>query len=392
VNAFVGQEIKPEIIKKILEALDFEIESHTVSDMVVKAPPYRVDVQREADVMEEILRIYGFNNVDISDEMHSTLTYSQKPDREKIVNVVSDFLSSCGFNEIMSNSLTKTSYYGQFESFPADRCVNILNALSQDLGCMRQTLLFGGLEAVIYNTNRKNPDLKLYEFGNCYFAEPPHDGQALKGYTEKQHLALFITGSKAPGNWKTTEQPADFFNLKAWSEHILQRLGIRLASLKITEIQNDIFAEGLSYSGGGNVLVELGAIHPKLLKLFDLKTPVYYADFRWDVAIRMLNRGIRYSELPRFPEVCRDLSLLVDKNVRFAEICAVANRVERKLLKQINLFDVYEGDKIESGKKSYAVSFILQDMEQTLTDAQINKTMQRIAEALAKETGAAVRS
>jgi phenylalanyl-tRNA synthetase beta chain len=393
INRFVGQEIDPKIIRKILEALDIVIESQTSYVMVIKVPPYRVDVQRPADVAEEILRIYGYNNIDFSDELHSTLTYSQKPDREKTVNVISDFLSSCGFSEIMSNSLTKTSYYQQSESFPAERCVNILNALSQDLGCMRQTLLFGGLEAVIYNANRKNSSLKLYEFGNCYSTEAAHDGQALKGYTEKQHLALFIAGDKAAGNWNTPEQPSTFFSLKAFSENILHRLGIRLSSIKIAEIQNDVFVEGLTYTAGGNLLAELGTVHPGLLKMFDIKTPVYFADFRWDVVMRLLGQseGIRYSDLPRFPEVRRDLSLLVDKKVRFAEICAAANKTERKLLKHISLFDVYEGDKIESGKKSYAVSFILQDMEQTLTDAQISKTMQRIADALAKETGAVVR-
>jgi phenylalanyl-tRNA synthetase beta chain len=389
---FVGQEMEPKTIRKILEALEIEIESQTAYAMVIKVPPYRVDVQREADVVEEILRIYGYNNVDFSDEMHSTLTYSQKPDREKVVNVISDFLSCGGFNEIMSNSLTKTSYYGQSESFPAVRCVNILNPLSQDLGCMRQTLLFGGLEAVLYNINRKNSDLKLYEFGNCYFTEPEHGGQALKGYTEQQHLALFITGSKAGGNWNTPEQPSSFFSLKTYSENIFKRLGIRIETLKTAGIRNDIFAEGLSYTDGQNLLAEAGTVNPKLLKQFDIKAPVYYADFRWDAVLRMLAKSeIRYRDLPRFPEVRRDLSLMVDKKVRFAEICSVANRTERKLRKSINLFDVYEGDKVESGKKSYAVSFVLQDMEQTLTDRQIDKTMQRIAEALAKETGAQVR-
>jgi phenylalanyl-tRNA synthetase beta chain len=294
----------------------------------------------------------------------------------------------------MSNSLTKTSYYQLCESFPFSRCVNILNPLSQDLGCMRQTLLFGGLEAVIYNINRKNPDLKLYEFGNCYFTEAPHKGQALNGFTEKQQLALFITGNAVAGNnWNTPEHPSTFFSLKAFSENMLQRLGIHISALTIAEIQNDIFAEGLSYTTGKTLLAKIGTIHPKLLKHFDIKAPVYYADFCWDTVIRMLGKTeIHYKELPRFPEVRRDLSLMVDKKVRFAEICDVANRTERKLLKHINLFDVYEGDKIESGKKSYAVSFTLQDMEQTLTDTQINQTMQRIANALAKETGAAVRS
>ena len=392
VSKFVGQEIEVDIIKQILTALDIEIESQKALSMIIKVPPFRVDVQREADVIEEILRIYGFNNVDCSNEMHSTLTYSQKPNREKTVNIISDFLSCSGFNEIMSNSLTKTSYYQQTETFPAVRCVNILNALSQDLGCMRQTLLFGGLEAIIYNINRKNPNLKLYEFGNCYFTEEEHSGQVLKGYTENQHLALFITGNKSAENWNTPAAATTFFSLKAYSEQVLQYLGIRLSSLKITEIQNDIFAEGLSYFFGKNLLLETGSVHPKLLKLFDIKTPVYYADFRWDIVMQALSKvEIRCKELPRFPEVRRDLSLLVDKNMRFSKICDIANRAESKLLKHINLFDVYEGEKIENDKKSYAVSFILQDLEQTLADKQIDRAMQRIAEALEKELGAVVR-
>ena len=391
-NKFIGQEIDLVIVQKIITALDIDIESKTENGIMINVPPYRVDVQREADVMEEILRIYGYNNVDFSHEMRSTLSYLQKPDREKTVNEISDFLSSCGFNEIMSNSLTKTSYYQHFESFPADRCVNILNPLSQDLGCMRQTLLFGGLEAIIYNANRKNHDVKLYEFGHCYLAEAEHDEQTLKGYTEKQHLALFITGCKAQNNWNTPEQSSSFFTLKAYSENILKRLGIFNHSLTISEIQNDVFIEGLSYISEKKLLVELGTVHPKLLKQFDIKAPVYYADFRWDTVMQMLAQvEIKYKDLPRYPEVHRDLSLLVDQKVQFSEICNIARRTERKLLKNINLFDVYEGDKIGIGKKSYAVSFILQDMEQTLTDTQIDKTMKRIADMLAKETGAQVR-
>ncbi len=307
-NKLIGQEIAPKIIKTILVALDVEIESQTAYGMVIKIPPYRVDVQREADVAEEILRIYGYNNVDFSDELHSTLSYSQKPDREKVINTISDYLSNCGFNEIMCNSLTKTSYYRDSESFPAARCVNILNPLSQDLGCMRQTLLFGGLETVIYNTNHKNPDLKLYEFGNCYFTEPEHAGQVLKGYNEQQHLAVIVTGDKAGGNWSTPEQVSTFFTLKAYVENIFKRLGIDPASLKTEEIAGEIFAEGLSYSLGKNVLVEVGSVHPKMLQRFDIKAPVYYADFRWDTVLQSVGKTkIVYAELPRFPEVRRDL-------------------------------------------------------------------------------------
>ncbi|MDR2037512.1 MAG: phenylalanine--tRNA ligase subunit beta [Bacteroidales bacterium] len=393
INRLIGHEIAPDIIKNIMEALDIPIESRTTYGMEIKVPPYRVDVQREADVVEEILRIYGYNNVDFSDELHSTLSYSQKPERERIVNITGDFLSSCGFNEIMSNSLTKMSYYQDSEMFKATQSVTILNPLSQDLGCMRQTLLYGGLEAIIYNSNRRNPDLKLYEFGNCYFKEPAHPGQPLAGYTEQHHLALFVTGNKMDGNWNTPVQASTFYTLKAYAENIFKRLGIHLSALKMDEIDsNEIFSEGLVYSEKSDVVLEMGVVHQKLLKQFDIKTPVYYADFRWDTVLRLLNGlKITYVDLPRFPEVRRDLSLLVDKKIRFAEIQDVARRAERKLLKNTSLFDVYEGEKIAEGKKSYAVAFTLQDMEQTLTDKQIDKAMQRIVQALEKETGAQVR-
>ncbi len=342
--------------------------------------------------MEEILRIYGYNNIQLREELHSTLSYSVKPDREKIVNLVSDFLSSCGFNEIMSNSLTKTSYYQHSESFAASRCVNILNPLSQDLGCMRQTLLFGGLEAIIYNINRKNQDLKLYEFGNCYHSEPEHKGQVLKGYTEQYHLAMFICGDKSAPNWNTPEQATNFYTLKSYADNVLKRLGISSEALQVSELRNDIFCEGLLYCDGKIPLAEIGIVQPTILKEFDIKVPVYYANFWWELVVQKANRvKIKFTDIPKFPEVKRDLSLLVNTNTRFTEICEIANRTERKLLKNINLFDVYEGDKIEQGKKSYAVSFWLQDEEQTLTDKQIDKTMQRIADALEKEIGAQIR-
>ena len=389
INKFIGQTIEPEKIENILKVLDFETENKTQNGMTVHVPPYRVDVRRQSDVIEEILRIYGFNNVVVNNELHSTLTYSQKPECEKCINVISDFLSSCGFNEIVSNSLTKTAYY---QDSSAQNTVNIINALSQDLGCMRQTLLYGGLEAIVYNSNRKNPNLKLYEFGNCYFAEAAHHEQVLKGFSEKQFLAIFITGDKSQKNWITPEQQSNFFYLKTIVENILQRLGINRSLLKVSEINDDNFAEGLSYTWGKNLLAKAGVVQSKLLKEFDIKNPVYFANFHWETVMQLLSRAeIKFTNLPRFPEVRRDLSLMVSKNVKFSEICEIANKTERKLLKNINLFDVYEGDKIDGNKKSYAVSFILQDMQQTLTDAQINKTMERIALTLEREIGAVVR-
>lgn len=392
INKLIGQEIPPKVIKKILEALEIDIESHTAYGMVIKVPPYRVDVQQQADVVEEILRIYGYNNIDFSDELHSTLSFSQKPDKERITNIISDFLSSCGFNEIMSNSLTKTSYYDQSGTFKAEETIHILNPLSQDLGSLRQTLLFGGLEAVIRNINHKNHDLRLYEFGNCYQKVPEDKSQPLPGYSERQHLALFMTGNKSEGNWNNPAEAITFYSLKAYVENILKRLGIPVDAFVKNEVSDDIFMEGLSYFDRDKLMVETGMVRPGILKQFDIKIPVFYADFRWDRIMEMLGKAkIVYEDLPRYPEVRRDLSLLVDQQVRFAAISETAVRTEKKLLKHINLFDVYEGDKIEAGKKSYAVSFILQDPDQTLTDKQIDKTMKRIAGSLEKELGAQVR-
>jgi phenylalanyl-tRNA synthetase beta chain len=393
INGLVGKEIDADTIQKILEALEIQVDKRTPEGLEVKIPPYRVDVQREADVVEDILRIYGYNNVEFSDELRATLSYTQKPEREKVVNAISDFLSSCGFHEILSNSLSKTAYYEESEVFKAENTVKILNPLSQDLGCMRQSLLYGGLEAVIYNINHRNPDLKLFEFGNCYVKEE-RTGQALQGFTERQHLALFITGSKNTANWNTSGQPADFYTLKGYAINILNRLGIAIRSLTVKEADsNELFSEALVYAADKTTTVlEIATIHPKLLKRFDIKTPVYYADFRWDVVTQLLNRvKISYKEIPRFPEVIRDLSLLVDKQVKFAEIARAANIAEPKLLKDVSLFDVYESDKIANGKKSYAVRFTLQDIQQTLTDQQIDKAMQHIAGTLEKETGALVR-
>ncbi|MDR1864530.1 MAG: phenylalanine--tRNA ligase subunit beta [Bacteroidales bacterium] len=393
IHRLIGKALSPDTIQKILEALEIETVSRTAEGMEVAVPPYRVDVRREADVAEEILRIYGYNNIAFGDEVHSTLSHTPKPDRERVVNTVSDFLSSNGFNEIISNSLTKTAYYQETGMFQANRSVKILNPLSQELGCMRQTLLYGGMEAIIYNTNHRNPDLKLYEFGNCYLREEGQ-GQPLPGYTERQHLALFVTGNRYPSGWNTPAQPADFYTLKACAENVLKRLGIPLRSLTVTEEDsNETYAETLRYSDKNSLLLEVCTVGTKLLKQFDLKAPVYYADFRWDAVMRLLSRvKISYRELPRFPEVRRDFALLVDKQVRFADICRAANHAEQKLLKNIRLFDVYEGEKIAGGKKSYAVSFTLQDVRQTLTDRQIDSAMQRIAATLEKETGAQIRN
>ncbi|MDR0714987.1 MAG: phenylalanine--tRNA ligase subunit beta [Bacteroidales bacterium] len=392
IRKLTGTDIEAAIIEKILAALEIKIVGRPDNGLNVEVPPYRVDVRREADVVEEILRIYGYNNVQFNNEIYSTLSYAHKPEPEKVINTVGNFLSSCGFNEIISNSLTKTAYYQLSTVFDSAKGVNILNPLSQDLGCMRQTLLYGGLEAILYNANHRHPDLKLYEFGNCYTKET-REGQLLEGFSEEKHLAMFITGAKQPENWNTPLQPADFYTMKAHAENVLKRLGIDLRSLNLTEAAtNDLFSENLIYSDKDTLLLEVAVVNPHLLKRFDIKSPVYYADFRWNAVMNAVKRvKIAYRELPRFPEVRRDLSLLVNSQTTFADICRIAAAAEQKLLKHINLFDVYEGEKIAEHKKSYAVSFILQDMRQTLTDQQIDRAMQRIAGALEKEAGAQVR-
>jgi phenylalanyl-tRNA synthetase beta chain len=392
VDSLIGKQIERDVIKKILTSLDIKIESETAEGLKLAVAPYRVDVQRPADVVEEILRIYGYNNVEFSETVNSTLSYVAKPDKEKVVNTISDFLSSNGFNEMFSNSLTKSAHYDELETYKPENLVYILNPLSQDLNCMRQTLLFGGLEAVLHNANHKNPDVKLYEFGNTYKKEPQHKDQVLPGYTEETHLALFISGLKFNPNWIGKDTPSTFYYLKAYSENVLRRVGINPDKCEITEFSNDIYSEALAYKIGGQTIGTAGIVNKKLLKAFDLKAPVYYADFNWSKVMRIIKSNkVTFEELPRFPEVRRDLSMVLNKEIKFDQIRAIATKTERKLLKRINLFDVYEGDKIEQGKKSYAISFILQDLEKTLNDQQIEGIMSRLAQSLEKELGAQIR-
>jgi phenylalanyl-tRNA synthetase beta chain len=392
VDSLIGKSIERDTIKKILTHLDIKIEKEDVAGLKLKVAPYRVDVQRPADVVEEILRIYGYNNIEFSEKVHSTLSYAEKPDRNEVINIISDWLSSNGFNEILANSLTKSSYYEGLDSYKPENLVFMLNPLSLDLNCMRQTLLFGGLEAVLHNINRKNSDLKLYEFGNTYKKEPENKSQEVPGYTEELHLGLFITGLKNQPNWATKEQPTNFYFVKAYAENILQRVGLNPGKFEVVEFSNDIFAEGVNYILGKQVVLSLGWVNRKLSQKMDIKNPVYYADFNWEKVLQLIkNNKVVFEDLPRFPEVRRDLSMMLAKEVKFEQLKAVALKTERKLLKRINLFDVYEGDKIEQGKKSYAVSFYLQDLEKTLTDDQIDKIMGSLVKSFEKELGANIR-
>jgi phenylalanyl-tRNA synthetase beta chain len=396
IDRLSGKPIDPDILVRILASLDIRVEKRNEEGMTLTVPPYRVDVQREADIVEEILRIYGYNNIPFDEHVNSTLAYVEKPDKEKVVNTISDLLSANGFLEIKSNSLTSESYFDEEDQ----GVVKIQNALSQDLSRMRKSLLPGGLEAVIYNINRKRPDLKLYEFGNCYFVDPAkkeqhrQQGEAhpLKKYSEEHHMGIFLTGNYTAENWTTTGDQVSFYHLKSVVMQILDKLGIDQSKVKMTEISDEQYEQALEYSIEKGIVARFGKVNSKLLGRFDIKQEVYAAEFNWDLVMRMHKKAKTvFRPLPRFPEVKRDLSLMLDKNVKFGQLEALAYQTERKILKAVDLFDVYEGDKIEKGKKSYALSFILLDEEKTLTDKQIVKVMGRIAAAYEKELSAVVR-
>ena len=389
----IGKELGNETIKKILASLEIEIENETEKGLNLRVPPYRVDVKREADVIEEILRIYGYNNIETPSLVQASLQYAPKPDPEKVRNLVAEMLTGLGFNEIWSNSLTKAGYYNDLTQFTGQATVNLLNPLSADLNGMRQTLMFGGLECILWNANRQSKDLMLYEFGNCYFFK----GTELKenpvsNYREEEHLALFLTGAKMTESWAGEEQPSSFFQLKSVVENILKRMGFALGQIKIADSQNELLSEGLSYTDNNKLVVELGIVSKKILKKFGLQNPVFYADFRWDAVIaRQAKHKVVFEELPKFPAVRRDLALLIDKNIRFQQIEELAYKNERKILREVGLFDVYEGQGIPEGKKSYAVSFILRDDMHTLNDKLIDKTMQKLVAAFERELGAQLR-
>ena len=392
ITRLIGEEIPKEQVVRILESLEIKIVEQTDEELKLKIPTYRVDVTREADVIEEILRVYGYNNVKIAEKVNSTLSYVQKPDKEKIQNLISDMLSSNGFSEMMANSLTKANYYKNKESYNEDETVTILNPLSQDLNAMRQTLLFGSLEAVIYNSNRKNSDIKLFEFGNTYKLKTAEGNNPIDKFYEEKHLSLVLSGYHDDEHWKSDKNEADFFHLKAYVELVLMRLGFDIDKIKSTFLSNDIFVEGLSKSYFNTDLVQLGMIDPKLLKQFDINFNVFYADFNWDNIIEAVKKlKFEFTTLSKHPEVRRDLSLLLDEKVTFAELKQAAFKADKKIMKRVDLFDFYKGDKIEQGKKSYALSFILQDADKTLTDKQIDKIMNKIQYIYEKQFGAVLR-
>ena len=396
VHDLVGKTIPVETIKRIVASLEMKILSETSEGITLQVPAYRVDVQRPCDVVEDILRIYGYNNVEIPTTLKSSLTVKGEVDQwQKMQNLISEQLVGCGFNEILNNSLTKSAYYDGLETYPSQHLVMLMNPLSSDLNCMRQTLLFGGLESIRHNVNRKCADLKFFEFGNCYYyhADKKNPEKPLAAYSENNHLALWVTGKRVSNSWAHPEENSSVYELKAYVLNIFARLGLNLGSVVFGNLSNDIYSVAVTVqTRGGKLLATYGVLTKKLQKAFDLDNEVYYAEINWHELMKAVkNVKVSYTEISKYPAVKRDLALLLDKNVQFAEVEKIAYDTERKLLKAVELFDVYEGKNLEPGKKSYAVSFLLQDEHATLNDKQIDKIMQKLIANLENKLGAKLR-
>ena len=399
VNSLIGKAIGEDTIETILHALEINIVTKHGDSWQLEVPRYRVDVQRECDVVEDILRIYGYDNVEFPEKLNTSLAYGLKPDPEKLRRKIAEQLTAQGFNEILNNSLTKVSYYEPLTQLTLDTCVKIMNPLSQDLGVMRQTLLFGGLESIARNANRKNSDLKFYEFGNCYHykanpaAREHNPENSLVEYSEEPHIGLWLTGNKAAQTWVRKEEKTTFYQLHAYVNNILVRLGVDLSKTTVERLENELFTDGLVLkAANGKALGFIGIVARKQLKAFDIDQEVYYADLDWN---QLLKQNKQYkaviNDLPKYPEVKRDFALLVDKAVEFADLARAAFSTEKKLLKNVYLFDVYEGKNLEEGKKSYALSFILQDAENTLKDTQIENIMNRLKATFEEKFNATLR-
>ena len=397
VERLIGKRIGRESILNILEYLEYDILKSDNTGASLSVPCYRVDVTRECDIVEDVLRIYGYNNVEIPERMVASITPGRKPDPESVKEGLSAFLAANGFHEIMNNSLTKGEYYSKLKSFTEENLVKILNPLSSDLNAMRQTLLLSGLEVVSYNINRQSSDLKLFEIGNVYSYSPADDGDLspalnLKSYKEGTKISLIVTG---PGvqSWRTSAIPASYFTLKGQLELLLRRYGIEPAGLEYSSAPSDIFSEGLVYkTQSGKEIGMMGTISQTLLKRFGIKQQVFAAEISWDILFQLIKKQkVLFKEMPKFPEVKRDLALLLDEGVSFTEIRKSAFKAERKILKSVTLFDVYRGDKIPEGKKQYAISFVLQDSEKTLTDKYVEETMSKLLKNFETNFGAQLR-
>ena len=394
IEHFIGKKIGHNTIEKILEGLNYQFVEKKADGAVVAAPTYMVDVTRECDVVEEILRIYGYNNIELPQNLRMSVNPSAQPDPEATRNAISNWLAANGFVETMNNSLTKEEYYTKLETFPAEKCVHIVNPLSQDLNVMRQTLLLNGLEVVAYNLNRQAASLKFFEYGSVYQRLPETDGTTLAGYEEHRCFSLFISGTPDKA-WRNPAQKSNFFLLKGYVESLMARYRIDVNSLATGVAPADLFSEGITYSLPGKepkLLATLGTLNPAVCKRFGIKQPVFAAEINWEVLFTLIKRDkFSFKELPRFPEVRRDLALLLNEGVAYADVRQCALRAGKKLIKSVSLFDVYRGEKIPEGKKQYALNFVLQDPERTLTDTEVESTMTRVLTALQNELGATLR-
>jgi phenylalanyl-tRNA synthetase beta chain len=394
IKRLAGKEIGKELIRSILSDIGITITQETEEALLLVIPSFKTDVNREADVIEEILRIYGYDAIEMPGQLRASLSFSNKPDPERIRDLVSDFLSSRGFFEIMNNSLTRSKYAEESPWLNTDENVKLMNPLSSDLNVMRQSMLFGGLETLAYNQNRKAADLNLYEFGRTYRfkGDGIHKGQALARYEEKEQLAVWITGRHEPESWRTSTGKSDFYNLKAVINSIFLRIGSNPVRFLKYSFIDELFEEGLAYSFKDITLVRFGLLRKKEIKRFDLKQDVLYAEFDWEKIMELISgHKVSYAELPKFPEVRRDLALVLDAAVTYEELEQAAYQAEKHILRQVSLFDIYQGEKIGPGKKSYAMSFLLRDDEKTLTDQTIERTMDKILRTFQDKFDAAIR-
>lgn len=396
IDALIGKAIPAETVKSILESLEMQIVSETVEGLTIHVPVYRIDVQRDVDVIEDILRIYGYNNIEFSDSLKSNLSYKTATDRSyELQNLISEQLCGSGFNEILNNSLTRSAYYDNLSTYPVSHCVMLMNPLSADLNGMRQTLLFGGLEAVEHNSKRKNGNIRFFEFGNCYDfnIDNKKEDAALSVFNEDYRLALWVSGNRVDNNWAHPNEKATVYELKAYVENILLRLGVNLKKVIFGNLSNDIYSSALSITtASGRQLGTLGVVNRKICKTMDIDADVYYAELSWTLLMKEIKKSkVTFSDISKYPAVKRDLALLLDKSVQFAEIEKIAMDSDRKLLKEVSLFDVYEGKNLPAGKKSYAVSFYLQDEDKTLNEKQIDGIMKKIQTNLETKLNATLR-
>ena len=393
IENFVGKKIGHDVIEEILTSLAYEFIEKTENGAKVAVPSYMIDVYRECDIVEEILRIYGYNNIELPQAMRMSVNAPQKPEQEQVRKTIADFLAANGFVETMNNSLTKSDYYAKLKTFPEEKCVRIMNPLSSDLNVMRQTLLLNGLEVIAYNINRQITNIKTFEYGSVYSFNPEMDGKTLDSYEEHTCYALFMSG-QPDKSWRVDPGKGNYFQLKGYLELLLKRFGCDIYSLETEAAPADLFSEGLAYSlpGSRQPLAVMGTVAPARLKQFGIKQPVFAAEINWPTLFELVKRNkIKYKELPKFPEVRRDLAILLDESVTYADLRKSAFRAGKKLLKNVSLFDVYRGDKIPEGKKQYALGFVLQDLDKTLTDNDVERVMSNLLSVFQNEFGAVLR-